>query len=184
MFADQAVERVGRDVAAAPGDDARFVLGAELDLLDEMIDGYTGTFRENKAPKIRAAGRAQIIESAATGFAQQGRGEAARALLQRDDIAGLLDESTRSRLRRNTEALAYAHDRERIEREKRRIRDEIRAPEAVIKSMPGLTATGGAHNRTVAAPALTALLARTVAARGPSAAGPCPPCRGPGAARP
>ncbi len=65
-----------------------------------------------------------------------------------------------------TEALAQAHDRDRIEREKRRIWDETRAPEAAIKPLPGLTATGGATNRTLAAPALTALLARIATARG------------------
>ena len=60
-------------MAAAPGDEPRFTLGAELDRLDDKVAGLKGAFRANQERAIRAAGRARIIATGLTGMAAAGR---------------------------------------------------------------------------------------------------------------
>ena len=114
-------------MAAAPGDEPRFTLGAELDRLDDKVAGLKGAFRANQERAIRAAGRARIIATGLTGMAAAGRGDEARALLDHDDFAGELDESGRARLIKNIQILSQAHDRDRKEREKREGSDKASA---------------------------------------------------------
>jgi hypothetical protein len=58
------------------------------------------------------------------GLTELGRGEEARALLDNREIAGHLDREARARLKNNTEALTEAHEKDRIERNKREAAEE------------------------------------------------------------
>jgi hypothetical protein len=65
-FVDEAAGRARRFVGLAPGDEARFTLGAELDMLDDLVAGFDGAFTKINEQDIRAAGRTRIIEAAVT----------------------------------------------------------------------------------------------------------------------
>jgi len=108
------------------GDDAFEYVTIQLELFDETAAEFAGVLKADKDQEIRAAGRAKIIEAAVFGFAGNGRGDEAQALLGNDAIGGLLDEDTRARLIRDTAALSEAHDRDRSEREKRAVTEEVR----------------------------------------------------------
>jgi hypothetical protein len=126
-FVDEAAGRARRFVASAPGDEAFFTLGAELDMLDEAVAPFDGAFKANNEQDIRATGRARIIESAVTGMAENGRGDEAQALLDRDDFAGDLDDAGRARLTNNIGIITRAHDRDKLEREQREAAEETNA---------------------------------------------------------
>ena len=104
-------------------------LEAELDLLEMSVAEFSGSFIANQERDALSKGREAYIESAVLGLVKQGRAEEAQALLQNEEIAGHLDEATRAGLKKNTEALAHAHDRDLIERGKRGIAEEATARE-------------------------------------------------------
>ena len=105
-LADQAARQARNDLAMVPDEDPALLLDIHLGIFDDTVAAFDGAFKGNKERDIRAAGRVKIIEEFVGGMAEAGRGGEAQALLKNEEIAGLLDDVTRARLKRNTSSLS------------------------------------------------------------------------------
>jgi hypothetical protein len=112
-LADQAAGQARNDPAIVPDEDPTLLLDIHLEMFEEAAAAFDGAFKGNREQDIRAAGRMKIIEQFLTGMAEAGRGGEAQALLKNENIAGSLDDITRTRLTRDTKALTEAHDQDR-----------------------------------------------------------------------